>query len=76
MEERNRTIEGETTRCRAPSSCWRPQNPVELEGTFPLPEAQLDRFLMRLKLGYPDEAERGRDPRALRESSPLDDTCP
>jgi MoxR-like ATPase len=33
------------------------QNPVELEGTFPLPEAQLDRFLLRVRMGYPDEAE-------------------
>ena len=33
------------------------QNPIELEGTFPLPEAQLDRFLMQVKLGYPTEAE-------------------
>ena len=33
------------------------QNPIELEGTFPLPEAQLDRFLLRLRMGYPDERE-------------------
>ena len=33
------------------------QNPIELEGTFPLPEAQLDRFLLRIRLGYPDQRE-------------------
>ena len=44
------------TRCPTPSSCVATQNPVEYEGTYPLPEAQLDRFLVRVDLGYPDEA--------------------
>jgi len=56
MEERQITVEGETTVLPRPFMVLATQNPVELEGTFPLPEAQLDRFLIRLKLGYPDEA--------------------
>jgi MoxR-like ATPase len=55
MEERQMTVEGETTFMPQPFLVVATQNPVELEGTFPLPEAQLDRFLVRLKLGYPDE---------------------
>jgi len=55
MEERQMTVEGETTFMPRPFLVVATQNPVELEGTFPLPEAQLDRFLVRLKLGYPDE---------------------
>ena len=56
MEERQLTVEGETTVMPRPFLVVATQNPVELEGTFPLPEAQLDRFLVRLKIGYPDEA--------------------
>jgi MoxR-like ATPase len=55
MEERQLTIEGETTLLPRPFLVIATQNPIELEGTFPLPEAQLDRFLVRLELGYPDE---------------------
>ena len=55
MEERQITVEGETTLLPRPFLVIATQNPVELEGTFPLPEAQLDRFMLRLKLGYPDE---------------------
>ena len=55
MEERQLTIEGETTILPRPFLVIATQNPVELEGTFPLPEAQLDRFLVRLEIGYPDE---------------------
>jgi MoxR-like ATPase len=56
MEERQLTVEGVTVQLPRPFLVIATQNPVELEGTFPLPEAQLDRFLLRLKLGYPDEA--------------------
>lgn len=56
MEERTATIEGETRPLPTPFVVLATQNPVELEGTFPLPEAQLDRFLMRLSVGYPDHA--------------------
>ena len=53
MQERTVTIDGETRPLPRPFIVLATQNPVELEGTFPLPEAQLDRFLMRLEIGYP-----------------------
>ena len=54
MEERQVTVDGVTHKLQAPFLVIATQNPVEYEGTFPLPEAQLDRFLLRLSLGYPD----------------------
>ena len=57
MEERQVTVDGETIPLPAPFLVLATQNPVELEGTFPLPEAQLDRFLLRLSMGYPAEQE-------------------
>jgi MoxR-like ATPase len=57
MEERQVTAEGETRALPRPFLVLATQNPVELEGTFPLPEAQLDRFLLRLRLGYPAEED-------------------
>jgi MoxR-like ATPase len=57
MEERQVTLEGETRPLPRPFMVLATQNPVELEGTFPLPEAQMDRFLMRLKIGYTSESE-------------------
>ncbi|GGC73756.1 AAA family ATPase [Marinobacter halophilus] len=70
MEERQVSIEGETRPLPSPFFVIATQNPIEQGGTFPLPESQLDRFLMRLRLGYPDpKAERelleGEDRRAL-----------
>jgi MoxR-like ATPase len=53
MQERQMTVDGNTVRLPRPFFVLATQNPVELEGTFPLPEAQIDRFYMRLKLGYP-----------------------
>jgi MoxR-like ATPase len=53
MEERQVTIEGETHRCKEPFFVLATQNPIEYEGTYPLPEAQIDRFLMKLSTGYP-----------------------
>jgi len=53
MQERQVTLEGETMRLPEPFIVIATQNPIEYEGTFPLPEAQLDRFLMRLSVGYP-----------------------
>ncbi|BBO71660.1 hypothetical protein DSCA_55900 [Desulfosarcina alkanivorans] len=59
MEEGQVTSDGKTRRLGAPFFVIATQNPLELSGTFPLPESQLDRFLMRIELGYPDrEAER------------------
>ena len=57
MEEQQLTIDGVTTRLPQPFLVLATQNPIELDGTFPLPEAQLDRFLLRLRMGYPDVAE-------------------
>ncbi|HEX5503283.1 MAG TPA: AAA family ATPase, partial [Thermomicrobiales bacterium] len=57
MEERTVTVEGETMPLPRPFLVLATENPIELEGTFPLPEAQLDRFLLRLAIGYPDEDE-------------------
>jgi MoxR-like ATPase len=55
MEERQVTIEGEPHPLPDPFLVLATQNPIEYEGTYPLPEAQLDRFLFKLELGYPDE---------------------
>jgi MoxR-like ATPase len=57
MEERQVTVDGATYPLPRPFFVMATQNPIELEGTFPLPEAQLDRFLLRVRLGYPDRAE-------------------
>ena len=54
MEERQVTVDTETYKLPTPFMVIATQNPVELEGTYPLPEAQLDRFMLRLKIGYPD----------------------
>jgi MoxR-like ATPase len=72
MEERQLTVEGVTTQLPSPFLVVATQNPVELEGTFPLPEAQLDRFLVRLKLGYPDEDDEDEILRRFEGDSPLD----
>ena len=57
MQESQVTIEGERFPLEAPFLVIATQNPIELEGTYPLPEAQLDRFLMRLSVGYPDRGD-------------------
>ena len=57
MQERQVTVEGETFPLDAPFHVIATANPVEYEGTYPLPEAQLDRFLMRVSFGYPDHEE-------------------
>ncbi|XSG76059.1 AAA family ATPase [Herpetosiphon llansteffanensis] len=57
MAEATITIDGETHQLTRPFLVLATQNPIELEGTFPLPEAQLDRFLLRVNLGYPSETE-------------------
>jgi MoxR-like ATPase len=54
MEERQVTVDGTTYPMARPFLVLATQNPIEYEGTFPLPEAQLDRFMMRISLGYPD----------------------
>ena len=57
MQERQVTVDGQTRRLNEPFLVLATQNPIELEGTFPLPEAQLDRFMIRIKLGYPSAKE-------------------
>lgn len=73
MEERTATIEGETRPLPAPFVVLATQNPIELEGTFPLPEAQLDRFLMRLSVGYPDHAQEDDILRRFQLGTPMTD---
>jgi MoxR-like ATPase len=60
MEERQVSVDGVTYPLEAPFMVMATQNPIEYEGTYPLPEAQLDRFTMRLSLGYPSLAEEAR----------------
>ncbi|KON85640.1 ATPase AAA [Sporosarcina globispora] len=57
MEESSVTIDGVTHRLEKPFFVMATQNPIEYEGTYPLPEAQLDRFLLKMKMGYPDIAD-------------------
>jgi MoxR-like ATPase len=57
MEEKQITVDGTTYKLDEPFIILATQNPIEYEGTFPLPEAQLDRFLLRIQLGYPSPAE-------------------
>jgi MoxR-like ATPase len=57
MEERQVTVDGETRILDAPFIVIATQNPIEHEGTYPLPEAQLDRFMMRVTMGYPERAK-------------------
>ncbi|HUR25206.1 MAG TPA: MoxR family ATPase [Candidatus Thermoplasmatota archaeon] len=57
MAERQVSIEGTTHKLAAPYIVMATQNPIEQEGTYPLPEAQMDRFLMKLSVGYPDKEE-------------------
>ncbi len=57
MQERQITIEGESFALPAPFMTLATQNPIELEGTYPLPEAQLDRFLLKVRMGYPNAEE-------------------
>ncbi len=57
MEERQITVDGETHVLDAPFIVIATQNPIEHEGTYPLPEAQLDRFMMRVTMGYPDRGK-------------------
>lgn len=57
MQEKQTTLEGETYKLQEPFIVIATQNPIEYEGTYPLPEAQVDRFLIRLEIGYPNKKE-------------------
>jgi MoxR-like ATPase len=71
MQERQLTIDGVTHPLPRPFMVLATQNPIELEGTFPLPEAQVDRFLMRLAIGYPGEGEENSILDRFRDADPL-----
>ena len=70
MEERQVTVDGKTHLLPEPFLVMATQNPIELEGTFPLPEAQLDRFLLKIQVGYPDKAEEVRILERFQEADP------
>lgn len=72
MQEQQITVDMETVHLPRPFMLMATQNPIELEGTFPLPEAQLDRFLLRLRLGYPAEDEEGTILTRFQQENPLD----
>lgn len=73
MEERQISVEGETYRLEKPFFVLATQNPIESYGTFPLPEAQLDRFLMKVKMGYPERQEEEKILDLFDKQSPLED---
>lgn len=76
MEERSVTIDGATYRLAEPFFVMATQNPLEYEGTFPLPEAQLDRFFMQLSLGYPTVEEEMRMLSRFSTANPLEELQP
>jgi MoxR-like ATPase len=76
MEERQVTVDGQTRPLPRPFLVIATQNPIELEGTFPLPEAQLDRFLLRLSLGYPEVEDEREILRRYRTADPLASLVP
>jgi len=76
MAERNVTIEGVTHRLPLPFIVLATQNPIEHHGTYPLPESQLDRFMLRLRIGYPTTSDERQILRDREYSNPLDDLTP
>ena len=76
MAERHVTVEGTTHNLPAPFIVLATQNPIEHHGTYPLPESQLDRFMLRLRIGYPAPADEQRILRDREYADPLDDLEP
>ncbi len=76
MQESQVTADGETKQLPRPFVLIATQNPIELEGTFPLPEAQLDRFLLKISIGYPSEENDHRILARFRQSEPLEELAP
>ena len=76
MAERHVTVEGVTHQLPAPFIVLATQNPIEHHGTYPLPESQLDRFMLRLRIGYPSPADEQRILRDREYADPLDDVEP
>ena len=72
MEERQVTIEGETLQVEPPFIVIATQNPIEQQGTFPLPEAQMDRFFMQINVGYPSVEEEKQMLQMYRQEEPLE----
>jgi MoxR-like ATPase len=75
MEEHQVTVDGTTYQLARPFLVLATQNPIEYEGTFPLPEAQLDRFLLRIRLGYPSPADEIAILEAQQFQHPVDETA-
>ena len=73
MEENQVTVEGVTRALPSPFMVMATQNPIEYEGTFPLPEAQLDRFILKISLGYPDPTQETEILDSQSESHPIED---
>jgi MoxR-like ATPase len=76
MAEQRVTADGQTYALRPPFLVMATQNPIDHEGTFPLPEAQLDRFLVRLSLGYPGPEEESKMLQRLQHGHPIDQLAP
>lgn len=76
MEEGSVTVDGETRILPKPFFVMATQNPIEYEGTFPLPEAQLDRFLMKLEMGYPGERDELEVLNRVEKGHPIDEVEP
>jgi MoxR-like ATPase len=76
MAERRVSVDGQTYVLKPPFLVIATQNPIDQEGTFPLPEAQLDRFLIRLSLGYPSFEEESKMLTRLQKGHPIDDLKP
>jgi len=76
MAERTVTVDGVTRQLPSPFLVIATENPIDLEGTFPLPEAQLDRFVLRTALGYPTESEEVSIVAAQRHGHPIDELQP
>ena len=76
MGEQRVTVDGQTYALRSPFLVMATQNPIDHEGTFPLPEAQLDRFLVRLSLGYPGPEEESKMLQRLQHGHPIDQLAP
>jgi MoxR-like ATPase len=76
MEEASVTIDGVTHKLQKPFFVMATQNPIEYEGTYPLPEAQLDRFLLKMKMGYPDIDEEVEVLNRAQKIPPIEDLSP
>lgn len=76
MEERQVTVDGDTKPLESPFLVMATQNPIDIQGTFPLPEAQIDRFLMKLRMGYPTPEEGMSILRRFKEHDPISELKP